>query len=120
MVDSGYACNLLPLSYCKRYGLGLRTNHSLKELTGFNGTRGEISGIVQLEVVIGPWTCWARFVVTPQAQGIIIGLPIMQQLGLAVDCKKNNLRDSKGVTVPCHPVQAKEKKNRTGDEVPIT
>lgn len=44
LVDFGSGCNLLPLSYCKRFGLGVKRESGVTQLRGFNGSSSNVEG----------------------------------------------------------------------------
>lgn len=54
LVASGAGCNVLPMSYCVMNGLAYRTKSELSQLSGFNGSKGEVDGVLSLLVKIGP------------------------------------------------------------------
>lgn len=58
LVDSGAVCNVLPLSYCVRNGLVYIADGEVNQLFGFNGSKGELSGVISLLVKIGPGRDW--------------------------------------------------------------
>lgn len=80
-------------------------------MTGFNGSVSPVPGTVGLDVTIGSWSGHGNFVVTSEGSQIIIGLPLLYQLGLVVDCVKDCLKDQGGKVVPCLPVSCDQEKN---------
>lgn len=55
LINSGSGCNLLPLSYCKRYGFGMKGEQRATQVKGFNGSFSEAEGYLDIWVKIGPW-----------------------------------------------------------------
>lgn len=60
---------------------------------------------MEIWVKIGPWKGKAKFLVSGECKQIIVGLPLLHQLGLSIDCNRDCLWDQKGHTMPCHPVE---------------
>lgn len=111
VVDSGSSCNLLPMSYCLRHGICYQKGDKVREIVGFNGSKSEVMGQVELLAKIGHWAGMCTFLVTPESKQIILGLPLLFKLNLFIDVVGDRLTDGSGNSIPCHPVFVPNQKN---------
>lgn len=111
VVDSGSSCNLLPMSYCLRHGICYQTRNKVREIVGFNGSRSEVMGQVELRVKIGQWTEQCTFLVTSELRQIILGLPLLFKLNLLIHVVGDRLTNNHGHSISCHLVFVPNQKN---------
>lgn len=53
-MDSSSRCNLVPLNYCKKYGLRVKRESQITQLSGFDGSSKGVEGYLESWVKIGP------------------------------------------------------------------
>lgn len=101
LIDTGAEVSLLPLSFCKRWGIDVKGMRKTV-LEGFNETSSPVIGSVVLRTSVGSWTRNIEYLVTKDTSKIILGYPALQSFKLKIDCEHDMLVGNDGRVVCCH------------------
>ena len=108
LVDTGSQANVISVHDATKYGISFRPG-GIQRLEGYNGYVSPVCGMVDCDVNFGPGneTRTLEFVVTSDVTSPILGLPVLQDFQVLVDCAAHELVDAQtGNTIQCSLVEA--------------
>ncbi|GMH40726.1 hypothetical protein BSKO_08630 [Bryopsis sp. KO-2023] len=108
LIDPGSEINLVPVSYCKRWGLTISELVAPIAVLGFNSAKEDLLGSVVLPITLGSVSKDVTFYLADANKRFILGLPALNAFDVSVDCGVGQLRLPGGNFVRCHAVEAEE------------
>lgn len=107
LIDTGDSCNVIPKFFCKKHGLVVRPLQS--EMSGFNGDKSTVQGLVMFLVEVGKWQAGLTFYVVSHGSYPMLVYPCFKQLQMTVDYVMKNLVGEDGDDMLCRVVKEGKK-----------